>query len=345
MRQVAVLPSGVQNQKNGQILHFNNEYIFYASTLAVYVLNAQTFVLERILSLNPKAIVSITFSPSDSNLMVVSSLDGSICLWSVQNEEMLSRIQLKPAGVVVWDPFEPNICGLCVTGTGPLKLYDWDVSRAGGVLVEILSMQNEALQSSVVRWNPNLRGQIAIGGANGAVFLYNKHTKDRKYMHKPDRKNPVRDLQWDRLSSSYLLVAYSFYISLWDASSGTEIHCFEQQTAEITGVAWLDWTAGNFVTTNARNANLKVWNASQKAPLDTMKFPGSAGLHAIVFCAGTKRALCAAEDGSVSVVNAADCRVEFVSSAGHKETIFDCKLSPTSPNVFCTASYDSTVKV
>ena len=194
-------------------------------------------------------------------------------------------------------------------------------------------------------WNPNLDGQIAIGCKNSAIILFNQKTKAQKLLHISDRHHAVVDMQWDRLSSSYLLVAYEFFLSLWDAESGTEIHTFEKQAINITTIAWLDWTAGNFITANSRNRNLKVWNASQKQPLDTIKFTGASGIRGMIFCAGTKRILCGNDDGSIAVLNIQNRLIEFESSAGHKETIFDCKVSPTSPNLFCTASYDSTVKV
>lgn len=190
-----------------------------------------------------------------------------------------------------------------------------------------------------------MEGQIAVGCRNSAVILFNEKTKAQKLLHISDRQFKVVDMQWDRLSSSYLLVAYEFFLSLWDAESGTEIHTFDRQTINITSIAWMDWTAGNFVTANGRNRNLKVWNASQKQPLDTIKFTGAAGIHNMTFCAGNKRLLCAGDDGSICVLNVQNRQMEFQSSAGHKETIFDCKMSPTSPNIFCTTSYDSTVKV
>lgn len=190
-----------------------------------------------------------------------------------------------------------------------------------------------------------MAGQIAIGCKNSAVFLFTEKTKAQKLLHISDRQSPVVDLQWDRLSSAYLLVAYQFFLSLWDAESGSEIHAFEKQTVPITCVAWLDWTAGNFISANGRNCNMKVWNASQKQPLDTLKFSGAAGINNMTFCPGKKRVLCATDDGSVCVLNIQNRLMEFQSSAGHKETIFDCKMSPTTPNIFCTASYDSTVKV
>lgn len=38
-------------------------------------------------------------------------------------------------------------------------------------------------------------------------------------------------------------------------------------------------------------------------------------------------------------------QVEYSTCAGHTDTIFDCRLSPVSPDVLATCSYDSTVKV
>lgn len=54
----------------------------------------------------------------------------------------------------------------------------------------------------------------------------------------PDRAVAVVDIQWDRLSSVYLLVAYQSFISLWDTESLTEIHTFDKQGNGITAIAW-----------------------------------------------------------------------------------------------------------
>ena len=176
-------------------------------------------------------------------------------------------------------------------------------------------------------------------------MAYNYKMRSQKVLQVAERHTPVVDVQWDRLSSSYLLVAYQFFVSLWDVESAMEMQVFEKQTIDITSIAWLDWTAGNFVTSNSRNCNLKVWNASQKQPIETYSFAGDCGINSIFFCKGKRRVVCAGDDGSVSVMNVQNNQLEFRSMAGHTETIFDCKLSPKSCNTFCTASYDSTVKV
>jgi len=344
MRQIAILPSGSQANGFGTVLHFNDERIYYASTLAVYVLSARTFVLEKIISLNSKAISSISVCPHDSNIMCVSSIDGSLCLWNVENEEILSKVQLTTGANLLWNPFSKNECAV-LCNESCLKLYKWNISKGPQGLQEMLVVKNSSMVCSSACWNPNLEGQVAIGCLNSSVVLFNEKTKAQKLLLAANRTSPVVDMQWDRLSSSYLLVAYDFFLSLWDAESGSEIHTFEKQTVNITSIAWMDWTAGNFISTNGRNRNLKVWNASQRQPLDTIKFTGPSGINNLTFCAGQKRVLCASDDGSICIMNVQNRQLEYQSSPGHKETIFDCKLSPTTPNLFCTASYDGTIKV
>jgi WD40 repeat protein len=127
MRQVAILPSGGQADGLGTVLHFTSERIYYASTLAVYVLSATTFVLEKIISLNSKAITSISVSPFDSDIMCVSGLDGSLCLWNVQNEELISKVQLTTGASLLWNPFSKQHCAV-VCNESPnsgFKLYVW----------------------------------------------------------------------------------------------------------------------------------------------------------------------------------------------------------------------------
>ena len=83
--------------------------------------------------------------------------------------------------------------------------------------------------------------------------------RSQRTLSVPERTVPVVDVQWDRLSSIYFLAAYQTFVSLWDSEAGTEIHTFEKQPTGITAIAWLDWTAGNFVSTNSKNGILKVF--------------------------------------------------------------------------------------
>jgi WD40 repeat protein len=193
----------------------------------------------------------------------------------------------------------------------------------------------------IYRWNPHIPGLLASGCNNSWVLLYNSKAKQQKTLQVKDRTTSVVDMQWDRLSSVYLLVAYQSFISLWDTDSLSEIHAFDKQPGGITSIAWLDWTAGNFVSSNAKTGILRVWNASQRQAIDSIRVAAS-GINRVYFGVGTKRALCACVDGTLVVYHMVKMQVEFCSSAGHTETIFDCSLSPASPDVLATASYDTT---
>jgi WD40 repeat protein len=168
--------------------------------------------------------------------------------------------------------------------------------------------------------------------------------QNQKTLQIKDRSFPVIDLQWDQLSSIYILIAYSSFLSLWDTETCTEVHSFEKQGIGISSIAWMSWTAGNFVSTNNKTGILKVWNASQKQPLDSIKV-GESGIATIYIASGSKRAICACLDGSIVVYHIEKRQIEYKTAASHTETIFDTCFSPHSCDVVATASYDQTVKL
>jgi WD40 repeat protein len=182
---------------------------------------------------------------------------------------------------------------------------------------------------------------MAIGCNNSWVILLNSKAKTQKMLQIKDRTTPVVDMRWDRLSSVYLLVAYQSFVSLWDTETLSEVHAFDKQPGGITSIAWMDWTAGNFVSSNSKAGILRIWNASQRQPIDAVRV-ASAGINTVYFGAGTRRALCACVDGTLVVYHMVKMQVEFCSSAGHTETIFDCSFSPASADSLATASYDTT---
>jgi hypothetical protein len=55
-----------------------------------------------------------------------------------------------------------------------------------------------------------------------------------------------------------MIAAYQIFISLWDTETATEIHIFEKQSTGISSLAWLDWTAGNFISSNPKTGLLDL---------------------------------------------------------------------------------------
>jgi hypothetical protein len=73
MQQVALLPAGCQTISR-QCLYANEDVIYYASTLSIYVFSAKSFVLERV--------VSITATEITGSILVPSLYGVSPCLIS-----------------------------------------------------------------------------------------------------------------------------------------------------------------------------------------------------------------------------------------------------------------------
>jgi hypothetical protein len=69
MQQIAILPAGCLISSK-HILFSNENRIMYSSNLAVYALNAQTFMIEKIIAVTERTVASIAVSPHDNNLLV-----------------------------------------------------------------------------------------------------------------------------------------------------------------------------------------------------------------------------------------------------------------------------------
>ena len=346
MKQIKILRSGCQVSYK-EILHISNRYIIYASTLAIYVLNSKTFVLEKVFGVTDKQICSIAVSPIDPNLLAVSSINGVVTIWKIDDETLEKQFNtLMPGSNItfLWDPHTPEYGSILVAGNKGFRLLYWNTSI--GTAQEQLKIGNDKVLASIGKYNPHLPGIIAVGFNNGGICLFYTIDKAQKQqlLQVNGRNAPVVDLQWDKLSSIYLLVAYDTFISLWDTESKTEIHIFETQTTKITSISWMDWTAGNFISTNSMTGIVKVWNVSQKTPIQSIRV-AQTGITNSCFGTNDHRLLVSGNDGSVVVYHIDKKYIEYETQAGHTETIFDACLSPLSADIVATCSYDSTIKV
>jgi WD40 repeat protein len=125
MRQIGLLPSGCQSARQNSVLLYTDDYIIYASSLAVYILNPRTFQVEKILSCVQRTILSISLCPLNKDLLAVSSFDGTAATWSISNEQVLTKATLGYPNSVAWDPHDRNNCA--VISHVNVKLFLWSV--------------------------------------------------------------------------------------------------------------------------------------------------------------------------------------------------------------------------
>jgi len=351
MRQIGILAAGLNCYTPLYLTHISAKHFYYASTVAVYIYDVHTFSLLDVITVGENTITSFDLSPVDENILLIGCVNGYACYYDMQKQKVVDSTDMPPSrtAIILAGQHDPNICVMIDRREEALNrvtawIFNEEECTAAIMRHRILEFK-DGLVINAARWHPHIHSFLALGCSTGEVYLFNYTDSTKKIFAVKDREvTPVVDIQWDRLSSVYLLVAHSNYISLLDTESQSEINVFDKQPAGVTSIAWLDWTAGNFVSSNKKNGTMKVWNVSQKSPIDTFRI-GDVGITYVKLGPGTKQCACAHVDGSVSVYHMGKKSLEFKTGNGHTETIFDCKLSPHSPEVFATASYDATVKI
>ena len=231
-------------------------------------------------------------------------------------------------------------------------------------MTEVLCVRTNSYTAVSIKYSPHVSGLMAIGCSNGAVNIMNYNDKSFKsLLQQSNTSNPqvsvvpsgilnlsttmvlqeVVDMQFDTLSATYLLVAYQYYIVLWDVESSEQMQIFDKSNALITSIHWLSWTSGNFIVSNNKSCVVNIFNVSQKQPLETVKIvPASSTNYGVVSMSisyDSRSVLCAMNDGSFAHYNFQRHQLDYQSAAGHTETIFDCKYCPQSPDVMITGSF------
>jgi WD40 repeat protein len=249
MRQIGLLPAGC-HQCDQIVIHASDEKLIFASKLALYVLNAKTYAMERIISCQARSIVSLSVNSYDMDLVACSGVDGTVCVWNISSEEVVVKCA-HPCNSLAWDPHDKNKCAL-LSNYPKLTLHIWDTRPSVNTTQRLYVHDSDNVSASVLRWNPHILGQLAIGCSNGVVYIFDCEKKKAIPLKVSQRTLSVVDIQWDRLSAVYMIVAYQSFISLWDTEVGNEVHIFEKQSTGISCLAWMDWTAGNFVSSNPK---------------------------------------------------------------------------------------------
>jgi WD40 repeat protein len=80
----------------------------------------------------------------------------------------------------------------------------WDYKAGSKTLIKEVGNQ-----ARIIKWNTNDTNKIAVGCDDGSVYIYDVTSKQVKHLKPSEGKGDVvTDLQWDPLSTNYLLVAY-----------------------------------------------------------------------------------------------------------------------------------------
>ncbi|XP_036619353.1 WD repeat-containing protein 17 isoform X1 [Trichosurus vulpecula] len=393
VKQVGLLAAGCQPW-NKDVCAASGDRFAYCATLAIYIYQLDhqynEFKLHAIMSEHKKTITAISWCPHNPDIFVSGSADHLVIIWNVAEQKVVAKLD-NTKGI-------PTSISWCwnagdtvafVSRRGPLIIWTTSGSDVG---VTVHKEAHSFLSDiCLFRWHPQKRGKIVFGHTDGTLSIFQPGSKNQKHILRPeslegtDEEDPVTDLEWDPLSTDYLLVANLHHgIRLVDSESLSCITTFNFPTAAVSVqcLAWVPTAPGMFITGDSQVGVLRVWNVSRSTPIENFKLKKT-GFHVLhvlnsppkkkfsahsptknhytsstseavppptltqnqTFSLPPGHAVCCFMDGGVGLYDMGAKKWDFLRDLGHVETIFDCKFKPDNPNLLATASFDGTIKV
>ncbi|GLI61761.1 hypothetical protein VaNZ11_004229 [Volvox africanus] len=182
---------------------------------------------------------------------------------------------------------------------------------------------------------------------------------------------PPSTVCWEPLACNGLLliVGRSGVMALYDTTTNEVVLSYGKQPATASRFAqFLPSQPGNFLLSSSRSGALQLWNVSQPQPQRLIKLGGGlvqcfalmkSTMATITNGAGAGNGngdaaamgkprtavLVSFSDGAIFSYDLDSQQVLWRQEGGHTETVFDCRFCTTDPNMFATASFDSSVRV
>ncbi|XP_048852492.1 WD repeat-containing protein 17 isoform X2 [Brienomyrus brachyistius] len=291
VKQVGLLAAGCQPW-NKDVCAASGDRFAYCATLAIYVYQLDhrynEFKLRAIMSEHKKTITAISWCPHNPDVFASASADNLLIVWNVPEQKAVTRLDNTkgiPASLSwCWNAGDAVAF---VSHRGPL--YVWTISGPDAGVVVHKEAHSFLSDICLFRWHPLKKGKVVFGHTDGSLSIFQPGSKNQKHVLRPeslegsDEEDPVTALEWDPLSTDYLLVANLHNgIRLVDSESLTCIttFCLPSSAASVQCLAWVPSAPGMFITGDSQVGVLRVWNVSRTTPLDNFKLKKT-GFHTL----------------------------------------------------------------
>uniref|UniRef100_A0A667WJC0 WD repeat domain 17 n=1 Tax=Myripristis murdjan TaxID=586833 RepID=A0A667WJC0_9TELE len=291
VKQVGLLAAGCQPW-NKDVCAASGDRFAYCATLAIYIYQLDQqyneFKLRSIMSEHKKTITAISWCPDNPDLFASASADNLLIIWNVTEQKVIARLDNTkgiPASVSwCWNSAD----GVAfVSHRGPLYIWVYGGPDPG---VTVHKEAHSFLSDiCLFRWHPTKKGKLVFGHTDGSLSIFQPGCKSQKHVLRPeslegtDEEDPVTALEWDPLSTDYLLVSNLHNgIRLVDSEALACItsFCFPSAAASVQCLAWVPSAPGMFITGDSQVGVLRIWNVSRSTPLDNFKLKKT-GFHAL----------------------------------------------------------------
>uniref|UniRef100_A0A8C1LPG0 WD repeat domain 17 n=1 Tax=Cyprinus carpio TaxID=7962 RepID=A0A8C1LPG0_CYPCA len=291
VKQVGLLAAGCQPW-NKDVCAASGDRFAYCATLAIYVYQLDhrynEFKLRAIMSEHKKTITAISWCPHNPEVFASASADNLLIIWNVAEQKAVTRLDNTkgiPASLSwCWNAGDSVAF---VSHRGPL--YIWTISGPDSGVTVHKEAHSFLSDICLFRWHPLKKGKVIFGHTDGSLSIFQPGSKNQKHVLRPeslegtDEEDPVTALEWDPLSTDYLLVANMHNgIRLLDSESLSCIttFTFPSAAASVQCLAWVPSAPGMFITGDSQVGVLRIWNVSRATPLDNFKLKKT-GFHAL----------------------------------------------------------------
>ncbi|XP_061439640.1 WD repeat-containing protein 17 isoform X4 [Rhineura floridana] len=249
------------------------------------------FKLWAIMSEHKKTITAISWCPHNHDLFASASADNLVIIWNVAEQKVAGKLDSTkgiPASLSwCWNVGDAVAF---VSHRGPL--YIWTISGPDSGVTVHKEAHSFLSDICLFRWHPKKKGKVVFGHTDGSLSIFQPGSKSQKHVLRPeslegtDEEDPVTALEWDPLSTDYLLVANLHNgIRLVDSESLSciTVFSFPSAAASVQCLAWVPSAPGMFITGDSQVGVLRVWNVSRTTPIDNFKLKktGFHGLHVL----------------------------------------------------------------
>ncbi|XP_033015742.1 WD repeat-containing protein 17 isoform X2 [Lacerta agilis] len=294
VKQVGLLAAGCQPW-NKDVCAASGDRFAYCATLAIYIYQLDQryneFKLWAIMSEHKKTITAVSWCPHNHDLFASASADNLVIIWNVAEQKVTAKLDGTkgiPASLSwCWNAGDAVAF---VSHRGPL--YIWTISGPDSGVTVHKDAHSFLSDISLFRWHPKKKGKVVFGHTDGSLSIFQPGSKSQKHVLRPeslegtDEEDPVTALEWDPLSTDYLLVANLHNgIRLVDSESLSciTVFSFPSAAASVQCLAWVPSAPGMFITGDSQVGVLRVWNVSRTTPIDNFKLKktGFHGLHVL----------------------------------------------------------------
>ncbi|KAA0722184.1 WD repeat-containing protein 17 [Triplophysa tibetana] len=348
VKQVGLLAAGCQPW-NKDVCAASGDRFAYCATLAIYVYQLDhrynEFKLRAIMSEHKKTITAISWCPHNPDVFASASADNLLIIWNVAEQKAVARLDNTkgiPASLSwCWNAGDSVAF---VSHRGPL--YIWTNSGPDSGVAVHKEAHSFLSDICLFRWHPLKKGKVVFGHTDGSLSIFQQGTKNQKHVLRPeslegtDEEDPVTALEWDPLSTDYLLVANMHNgIRLLDSESLSCITTFSfpSAAASVQCLAWVPSAPGMFITgafsSNSPSKNHYTSSTSEAVPPPTLSQNQA-------FSLPPGHAVCCFMDGGVGLYDMGAKKWDFLRDLHGKNGIFCVAWSHKDSKRIATCSGD-----